>query len=72
MSETFKAGDGAPSSGVYKVVHAGRHAQPHYVTVLYGDKLPQCHECLGRTRFELAISAVYINAHPLFVLGHNE
>jgi len=35
MPEVFEPGSGAPSSGVYKVIHARQHAQPHYVTALY-------------------------------------
>ena len=56
-----------PSSGLYKVVHAGQHALPHYVTALYGDTFPACLECVDGARFELAVVAGYIGAHPLFV-----
>ncbi len=67
MPEILEPGDRAPSSGLYKVVHAGNHALPHYVTALYGDIFPACLECLDGVRFELAIAAGYIGAHPLFI-----
>jgi hypothetical protein len=71
MPETFEAGDRAPSSGIYKAVHANLHAEPHYVTALYGDTFPACQKCSRKIRFELAISAVHLNAHPLFMSGQN-
>ena len=72
MPETLEAGNKAPSSGIYKAVHAGVHTAPHYVTALYGDTFPACQRCSGKIRFELAISAVHINAHPLFMHGQNK
>jgi hypothetical protein len=67
MPEIFKVGEKAPSSGIYKVVHAGNHAESHYVTALYGDTFPACLKCSGGARFELAASAVHVDAHPLFM-----
>jgi hypothetical protein len=72
MPEVFEPGSGAPSSGVYNVIHARQHAQPHYVTALYGDTLPPCQECSIKVRFELAMPAVHVNAHPLFTRGQNK
>jgi hypothetical protein len=69
MLEAFEAGKKIPESGVYKVLHAKQHVPPHHVTALYGDIFPACHKCLGRVRFELAISAPHIKAHPLFMNG---
>ena len=37
MTAVFEPGYGAPSFGVFKVVRERQHAQPHYVTALYGD-----------------------------------
>jgi hypothetical protein len=67
MPEILEPGDRVPSSGLYKVVHAGKHALPHYVTALYGDTFPKCLECVDEVRFELAVVAGYIGAHPLFI-----
>lgn len=66
MAEKFNAGDRVPNSGVYRVSHAGEHSQPHYVTALYGDAFPACRECVRGVCFELAMSAMHVNAHPLF------
>jgi hypothetical protein len=65
-AEARVAGDKAPSSGVYKVMHHEDHAQPHYVTVLHGDIFPICQQCFNKVRFEVAMPAVHVNAHPLF------
>ena len=67
MPKILEPGDRAPDSGVYKVVHARQHAQPHYVTVLYADIFPTCLECSDGVRFELEILAANINAHPHFM-----
>jgi hypothetical protein len=67
MPEIVKAGGKAPASGVYKVVHAAQHAEPHYATALFGDIFPPCQVCRGGVGFELAIASVHINAHPLFL-----
>ena len=72
MPEILEPGNRAPSSGLYKVVHAGQHARPHYVTTLCGDTFPACHECSNEVRFEQAIVAGYIDAHPFFVRPHNK
>lgn len=68
--ESFNAGQKVPTSGVYKVIHTGQHTQPHYVIALYGNTFPSCRECGGKVVFELAISAIHVNAHPLFVRNH--
>lgn len=64
--DIFGAGDVAPCSGVFKVVHSLEHVAPHYVIALYRDPFPSCLECGDEVRFELALSAVYVKAHPAF------
>ena len=66
MPNVCSAGDKVPTTGVYKAIHAGRHAEPHYVMALFGGTFPTCLECIDNVRFELALSAVYVNAHPQF------
>lgn len=66
MAEPFRPGHRALASGVYKAIHAKEHVQPHYVTMLYGDSFPSCLHCSDQVRFELAVSAVHVNAHVLF------
>ena len=63
---SFKAGDKAPTTGVYKTVHAGQHVPAHYVTALFGDTFLPCLDCSDNVRFELALSAVHLKAHPQF------
>ena len=72
MTAVFEPGYGAPSSGVYKVVHERQHAQPHYVTAPYGDTLLPCQKCSVKVRFELAMPAMHVNAHPLFMSVQNK
>jgi len=67
MAETFRAGDLAPCSGVFKAVHALHHIQPHYIILLYRDVFPLCLECTDEIRYELALSAVYVKTHPAFM-----
>ena len=66
VSDQLQPGNKALSSGVYKVIHARQHAESHYVILLFGEILPPCMECLQAVRFELAVSAVHVNAHPRF------
>lgn len=66
MPNTYSPREKAPSSGLYVVTHPDKHAEKHYVTVLQGDAFPSCLGCSHRVRFELAISAAYVYAHPLF------
>jgi hypothetical protein len=66
MVEIFRPGIKAQVSGVYKVVHDREHVPSHYVTMLFGDTFPPCLKCSNGVRFEVAVSAVHANAHPLF------
>ncbi len=63
---SFKAADKVPTTGVYKTVHAGQHVPAHYVTALFGDTFLPCLDCSDNVRFELALSAVHLKAHPQF------
>ncbi|HXY07887.1 MAG TPA: hypothetical protein VEI52_08525 [Terriglobales bacterium] len=66
MSDELHPGNKALCSGLYKVIHARQHAESHYVIVLFGETFPSCTECSHHVRFELAMSAVHVNAHPHF------
>lgn len=66
MANLLQPGCKAPCSGLFKVIHAQQHAPEHYVTVIYGETLPPCKECLLEVRFEAAISAVNMITHPFF------
>ncbi len=41
-----------PASGVYEVFHAS-HRVTHAVTLLQGQRFPQCARCKDKVRFEL-------------------
>lgn len=66
MSELLRPGAKVQLSGVYKTIHGQQHAEPHYVTALFGDTFPLCLTCTRQVRFELAMSAAHVNAHPHF------
>jgi len=55
--DTFRPGDPAPESGVYRAVHHA-HRLPHDVTVERGVPFPNCARCGDRVRF------VYIQTAP--------
>lgn len=52
MSATFKPGEVAPCSGVYRVRHA-QHRLDHCVTILQGEQFPVCRKCGVSVLFRL-------------------
>jgi hypothetical protein len=66
MSDSFRPGEKAPCTGLFRAMHAG-HGAPHEVTILFGEIFPLCLTCAGAVRFELAVLSVHAHAHPLFV-----
>jgi len=66
VSDQLQPGSKAFCSGVYKAIHARQHAESHYVILLFGEIFPPCTECSQAVRFELAVAAVHVNAHPRF------
>jgi len=62
----FSPGDTAPFSGIYHVIHDRCDLERHYVVAIYGDVFPSCLKCASAVRFELRVSTVHVNAHPLF------
>jgi hypothetical protein len=59
LIKTFKPGDVAVETGVYRVSHA-QHRLPHEVVVLRGDRFPRCAKCTGAVNFELFYSAPFV------------
>jgi hypothetical protein len=55
LPEILEPGDRAPSSGLYKVVHAGNHALPHCVTASMATYFRRA-SSLGWSQFELAMA----------------
>ena len=66
VPDIFRAGDKAPTTGIYRVFHGGQHVEGHYVVALQGDIFPACLECSDNVRFDVALLAAHVNAHPLF------
>lgn len=52
MSATFKPGETAPRSGIYKVRHV-EHRLDHSVTLLEGEQFPVCRQCGDHVLFRL-------------------
>ncbi len=67
MSEILRPGDRVRTTGIYKVIHGDQHYPTHHITALYGDLFPNCLGCSDSVQFELAMSAVHVNAHPQFI-----
>jgi hypothetical protein len=66
MPDVYRAGQMVPATGVYKAVHTNEHIPAHYVTALFGDTFPPCSTCSNKVRFQLAMSAIHVEAHPQF------
>jgi hypothetical protein len=66
MANVLRAGESVPFSGVYKVVHSAQHRQAHFVLALRGETYPGCLRCSDQVKFQLALSAVHVVAHPFF------
>lgn len=58
--QIFKAGDEAPESGVYTVIHAV-HRPNHAATIFKGERFPSCVQCGAEVRFVLARPAASIS-----------
>lgn len=50
--QVFRAGDRAPQSGVYRVLHE-RHRESHLATLFKGELFPPCAHCAKNVRFVL-------------------
>ncbi len=66
--KVFRAGDLAPDSGVYSVVHED-HRPTHAATVFKGERFPACSRCGDRVRFVLSRPAVLISEDLDFLQG---
>ena len=62
----LKPGDQAPASGIYKVVHDGKHAKEHEVTAVIGEPFPQCKICGRHPKFILIRAAHHVCRHEYF------
>ena len=61
-NRTFRPGEIAPISGVYRVFHHG-HRENHDVVVLRGEAFPSCRHCQSAVHFEVV--------HPVSHVTHD-
>ena len=54
------SGSRVPQSGIYEMIHRGRHRQPHEVVLISGNLFPCCEGCGENLRFRLLRAAPYI------------
>lgn len=66
--QAFKAGEHAPESGVYTVVHAD-HRRAHAATIFKGERFPLCGKCGDKVRFVLYRPAALISEDLDFLEG---
>jgi hypothetical protein len=66
--QVFKAGEVAPVSGVYTVVHES-HRQNHLATLFQGERFPACARCQGKVRFILSRMARLVSEDNDFKRG---
>ena len=59
FTKTFKPGDVAIETGVYRVSHT-QHRLPHEAVILRGDRFPRCAKCTGAVSFALFYSAPFV------------
>ena len=57
--ETYRPGDRAPDSGIYRVVHHA-HRLPHDVTIAKDTVLPACARCGEHVRFTYLQPASFV------------
>ena len=62
----FKAGDKIRKSGIYSVLHDGKHNEAHEVTCVAGKKFPPCDECGELVQFVLVRHAKLVSRHEHF------
>ncbi len=67
IKKSFRAGDQAPDSGIYRAIHGG-HRKSHTVIVIRGDPFPSCRFCKDEAVFILVDAIPYI-AHDLDFAG---
>jgi hypothetical protein len=66
MADQFKAGDKVQKSGIYSVLHDGKHAEAQEVTCIAGRKFPPCDECGEDVQFVLVHHAKRIGRQEHF------
>jgi hypothetical protein len=60
VADPYKAGDKIKKSGIYSVLHKGRHAEAQEVTCVAGKRFPPCDECGDDVQFVLVRHAPHV------------
>jgi hypothetical protein len=66
MADAFEAGEKIKKSGIYSVLHEGKHASAHEVTCIAGKTFPPCNECGEAVRFTLVRHAKHVSRDEHF------
>jgi PilZ domain len=53
QTKSFRPGDLAPITGIYRVTHGLRHRDAHEVVIIRGEQLPPCRTCKVETIFQI-------------------
>lgn len=67
IQQSFRVGDRAPNSGIYRAIHNG-HRKSHGVIVIRGELFPTCRFCKDAAVFVIVERIPYI-AHDLDFAG---
>lgn len=49
----YHPGELAPTSGIYRVIHADAHREPHNALIIKGEDLPPCRSCGSEVVFQV-------------------
>jgi len=66
MAAPIKAGEKIKKSGIYSVLHDGKHAESHEVTCIAGKTFPLCNDCGELVRFVLMKHAKHVGRSEHF------
>ena len=62
---TYRPGQQAPQTGLFRVVHY-QHRLPHNAVMRKGDRFPLCNKCGDRVAFSLSETVHSLNADEDF------
>jgi hypothetical protein len=65
-ADMFKAGEKIRKSGIYSVLHDGKHSEAHDVTCVAGRTFPACEKCGDLVQFVLVRHARHVDRDDNF------
>jgi len=66
MAVPIKAGEKIKKSGIYSVLHEGKHVEAHDVTCIAGKTFPLCNDCGDAVQFVLMRHAKHVGRDEHF------